>query len=188
MSSAAHGSEEAMATVGLERLRGGAPRVLIGGLGLGYTVRAALDLLPAGASVVVAEISSAVVLWNRGPLAPLAGAPLEDGRVEVLTEDVGRVARQAAGGASPRFDAILLDVDNGPVALSRSGNQQLYGSAGLSTFRDALVPGGTLVVWSAGPDARFLARLRAHGFAAQQIQVPARVRRGTRHTLFVARA
>lgn len=183
MSSAQHGSEEAMAEAGLAALPSAKPRVLIGGLGLGYTLRATLDRLPSTGSVVVAELSEAVVAWNRGPLAKLAGAPLEDPRVCVEVGDV----RKRVTGASRRYDAILLDVDNGPEALTRPGNQQLYGTAGLAAFRDALVPGGALVVWSRGPDARFLARLRDAGFDARVEQVAARQGSGARHTLFVGR-
>ena len=176
MSSAHHGSEEAMAAAGLERLARPAPAVLIGGLGLGYTLRAALDLLPQSARVVVAEISQAVVDWNRGPLAPLANAPLTDPRVSV---EVAEVARFAA--RTPlRFDAILLDVDNGPAALFRSGNQQLYEAAGLDSLRRALHPGGVLVLWSAGPAPGFMDRLRLAGFKAEE-------RRVKRHVLFLGR-
>ncbi|MHB8874174.1 MAG: spermine/spermidine synthase domain-containing protein [Myxococcaceae bacterium] len=167
MSSARHGSEEALAAAGLEGPLGEAPQVLIGGLGLGYTLRAALDLLPPGAKVVVAEVSSAVVDWNLGPLAHLAAAPLEDPRVSVEVCEIGRfVAR-----TKQRFDAVLLDVDNGPVALARSGNQQLYGAAGLAAFRGVLRPGGVLALWSAGPAPRFLDALRQAGFAAEERRV-----------------
>jgi hypothetical protein len=147
MSSARHESEEALAEVGLENCSGNSPTVLIGGLGLGYTLRAALDRLPPTASVIVVEVSPAVVAWNRGPLAHLAGAPLEDPRATVEVSDVGRFTARTP----LRFDSVLLDVDNGPTALSRSSNQQLYAAAGLNAFRRALRPGGRLVVWSAGP-------------------------------------
>ncbi len=183
MSSRVHGSEEAMARLGCEGLRHvrGA-RVLVGGLGLGYTLRATLEALGAEAQVVVAELASAIVEWNRGPLAPLAGRPLEDSRVRVETADVKRVMR----GAGP-WHAILLDVDNGPAALTRSSNAGLYDGQGLTAAHEALVPGGTLVVWSAGPDTRFTTRLGKAGFDVQTHAVPAGKGRGTRHTLFVAR-
>jgi spermidine synthase len=176
MSSRRHGSEEAMASAAAPSLGAQRPRVLIGGLGLGYTLRAVLERLPAQGRAVVVEISPAIVEWNRGPLAPLSQAALEDSRVEVQTAEVGRFV--ASGPTA--FDAILLDVDNGPFALSRRDNQALYAPSGLAALRGALSPGGTLVVWSAGPDARFLARLREAGFEASQ-------RRVSKDTLFVAR-
>ncbi len=182
MSSARHGSEEAMASAALDGLKSERPRVLIGGLGLGYTLRATLDRLPAGAAVVVAEISAPVVEWARR-LAVLSGDALGDPRVSVEVAEVGALlAREKAP-----FDAVLLDVDNGPSALSRKGNQQLYGRNGLAAFRAALAPGGTLVVWSAGPEPRFLGKLAEAGFSARALEVPARAGSGVRHTLFVAR-
>jgi spermidine synthase len=181
MSSAQHGSEQSMARAALEQRRGAA-RVLIGGLGLGYTVRAALDLLPPDAEVVVAELFAAVVEWNRGPLAHLACAPLDDPRVRVEVDDVRRVMSRPG----PPFDAILLDVDNGPQALSRAGNEALYSREGLHAAHRALRSGGILVVWSAGPDARFLRRLGEAGFQARERAVAAREGSGSRHTLFVA--
>jgi spermidine synthase len=159
-----------------------APRVLIGGLGLGYTLRATLDALGAGAQVVVAELAEAIVTWNWGPLAHLAGRPLEDPRARVEIADVRHVMR---GGAP--WHAILLDVDNGPAALTRASNASLYDSPGLAAAHSALAPGGVLVVWSAGPDDRFTARLVQAGFLAEAHPVRAGKGRGTRHTLFVAR-
>jgi spermidine synthase len=183
MSSRVHGSEEEMARLGCEGLRStpGA-RVLVGGLGLGYTLRATLDALGPQAQAVVAELAPAIVEWNRGPLAPLAGRPLEDPRVQVEVADVRKVMRNAGP-----WHAILLDVDNGPAALTRASNASLYDSAGLSAAHAALVPGGRLVVWSAGPDARFTSRLAKAGFTAETHAVSAGKGRGTRHTLFVAR-
>jgi len=180
MSSRAHGSEEEMA----RRACGSSVRdVLIGGLGLGYTVRAALDSLSADARVVVAEIVPAVVDWNRGPLAHLAGRPLEDPRVSVEVSDVGRVLR-----AGRRWDTILLDVDNGPIALTRKGNHALYGPTGLTVAKSALRRGGVLAVWSAHCDEGFVSRLRKAGFSAEAIDVPARgVAGGPMHTIFLAR-
>jgi spermidine synthase len=183
MSSRVHGSEEAMARLASEALGDiTAPRVLIGGLGLGYTLRATLDALGASAQVVVAELAEAIVEWNRGPLAHLAGRPLEDPRVHVEVGDVRRVMRSGAP-----WHAILLDVDNGPAALTRASNASLYDSSGLTTAHAALAPGGVLVVWSAGPDDRFTARLVQAGFLAETHPVRAGKGRGTRHTLFVAR-
>ena len=176
MNSRSNGSERAMAEAGCARLvQAKAPRVLIGGLGMGFTLRAALDLLPASARVEVAELSPAVIDWNRGVLSPLAGAPLEDSRVEVIARDVRRVL------STGPFDAILLDVDNGPTALTRDSNDSLYDLGGISQLRGAMKPKGTLVVWSAGPDAAFVKRLGQAGFTATARPVQ-------RHTLFVASA
>ncbi len=185
MSSRAHGSEEKLAELACASLRqAAAPRVLIGGLGMGYTLRAALDLLPAGARVVVAEVVPAVVEWNRGPLADLAGRPLDDPRVTVEIVDVGALLRRPAA----RHDVILLDVDNGPAALTRRANQVLYSGPGLETARRALRPGGVLAVWSAAPDDAFRARFARAGFAVQVVQTPARgAAGGSTHTLFVGK-
>ncbi|MBN1210462.1 MAG: hypothetical protein JXB05_36750 [Myxococcaceae bacterium] len=183
MSSRVHGSEEAMARLASTALGAvSRPRVLIGGLGLGYTLRAMLDALGADARLVVAELAEAIVSWNRGPLAPLAGRPLEDPRVRVELMDVQRVMRRGAP-----WHAILLDVDNGPTALTRASNAGLYDGPGLAAAHAALAPQGVLVVWSAGPDERFTARLAHAGFNAEAHTVPAGKGRGTRHTLFVAR-
>jgi spermidine synthase len=182
MSSRAHGSEEELAALACRDLAGAA-RVLIGGLGLGYTLRATLEHLPAAGKVVVAEIVPAVIEWNRGPLAHLAGRPLDDARVTVEAGDVGQVLRRG-----PRWDAVLLDVDNGPVALTRKGNHGLYTEAGLAAARASMRPRGVLAVWSATPDKRFLARLRKAGFEAEAVDVPARgVAGGPMHTIFVGR-
>lgn len=182
-----HGSEDALARLGCEGLASVAKaRVLIGGLGMGFSLRAALDVLRADAKVEIAELVPAVVAWNRGPLSPLAGAPLEDPRVEVHEGDV--IPRIAA--ARERYHAILLDVDNGPDALTSPGNAQLYGPAGLQRAGGALRPGGTLAVWSAEDDARFTARLERAGFRVRVERVLARhngaKRGGKRHVLWLA--
>ena len=183
MSSRAHGSEEELARAACAGLGRGA-RVLIGGLGLGYTLRAALDALPGSTTVVVAEIVPAVVTWNRGPLADLARRPLEDPRVEVESYDVGAVLRRTG----PRWDAIMLDVDNGPAALTRKANQALYGDPGLEVAKRALRAGGVLAVWSASPDKSFEKRLAKAGFKAESREVPARGSAGgPMHTLFFGR-
>jgi spermidine synthase len=191
MSSRTHGSEEAMAAAGITSPHA---RVLVGGLGCGYTVRAALQLLDDEGQVVVAEIAQAVIDWNRGgPLAPLAGNPLGDPRVTVQRADVRALLGPPRAGAAP-FDAILLDVDNGPEALSARGNQALYQPEGLGRAWAALRPGGTLVVWSAGPHAGFTNRLRGVGFSVEVRAVPIRgagvggtpSKAGGKHTLFVA--
>ncbi len=183
MSSRMHGSEEELARRACAGLAGGT-RVLIGGLGLGYTLRAALDALPADAQVIVAELVAAVVDWNRGPLAALAGRPLADPRVTVEVADVGAVIRRPG----KRWDAILLDVDNGPAALTRRANQALYGATGVAVAKAALRPGGLLAVWSASADDGFSARLRRAGFEVAVESAAARGKLGgARHTLFLAR-
>ena len=188
MSSRMHGSEEALATLGCAHLRKRPlpeePCVLVGGLGMGFTLRAALDELPADATVVVAELLAAVVDWNRGPLAPLAGRPLDDRRVRVELGDVGQTLR-----AGPRrFDAVLLDVDNGPAAFAQDRNAGLYGNDGLAIARAALKPGGVLAVWSAWDDRKFEQRLRYAGFTVETERVRARLKQGgPRHTIFLGR-
>lgn len=185
MSSRMHGSEEALASLACEGLRTRPrPSVLIGGLGMGFTLRATLDQLPAAASVVVAELIPAVVDWNRGPLGPLAGHPLGDPRVRV---DVGDVAVTIHAGVK-RFDAILLDVDNGPDAFTATGNAALYGDRGLTSAHAALRPGGVLAIWSAWEDRKFEQRLRYNGFLVDVERVRARLKQGgPRHTIFLAR-
>ena len=184
MSSRQHGSEEALATIACARIRGREePRVLVGGLGMGFTLRATLDHLPADAAVVVAELLPAVVEWNRGPLGPLAGHPLKDRRVTVEPGDVAVTLRSSAAA----FDAILLDVDNGPDAFTSAGNSALYGDAGIAAARGALREGGVLAVWSARDDRRFEQRLRYAGFRVEVERVRARLKKGgPRHTIFIA--
>ncbi|HTZ98855.1 MAG TPA: hypothetical protein VMB02_00900, partial [Candidatus Aquilonibacter sp.] len=159
MSSRMHGSEEALATLACGRARAlERPAVLIGGLGMGFTLRAALDLLPADATVVVAEIVPTVVEWNRGPLGPLAGEPLNDPRVRVEIDDVAITLSARRG----QFDAVLLDVDNGPEAFAGSNNAGLYDDRGIAGVFAALKMEGILAVWSAREDRKFEQRLR-HG-------------------------
>ena len=184
MSSRMHGSEEALATVACRRLQSlEQPCVLVGGLGMGFTLRATLDFLPPGAIVEVAELVPAVVDWNRGPLGPLAGHPLKDRRVRVHVGDVAVTL-----GAGPgRFDAVLLDVDNGPAAFTSSDNAWLYGDKGLAAARAALKIGGVLAVWSAREDRKFEQRLRYGGFTVEVERVRARLKKGgPRHTIFLA--
>lgn len=185
MSSRMHGSEEALAAFGLQRDGARAPRaVLIGGLGLGYTLRAALDLLPADARVTVAELVPAVVAWHSGPLGPLAAHPLRDRRVTLVAGDVLDVLQSRTS----RFDTILLDVDNGPDAFTTAGNAGLYGDRGLAATHRSLEPGGTLAVWSAWEDRKFEQRLRYQGFSVEVRRVRARLKQGgPRHTIFLAR-
>jgi spermidine synthase len=181
MSSRRHHSEEAMARLGLKQVRAAEPSVLIGGLGLGYSTRAALDALPAGARLTVAELSAVVVEWNRTLVAGLAGRPLEDPRVQVITGDVSQVLREHKSG----FDCILLDVDNGPHPMS-ARNQPLYEAQGIAWVKTALRPGGAVVVWSAGPDERFLRRLSDGGLDARVERSRARPGGSAAHVLFVA--
>jgi spermidine synthase len=183
MSSRMHGSEEALATSACARIRGREePRVLVGGLGMGFTLRATLNHLPEDASVVVAELIPAVVEWNRGPLGPLADHPLKDRRVRVESADVGVVMR----GSTNAYDAILLDVDNGPAAFATEGNAALYGDAGLAAAHAALKDGGVLAVWSAREDRKFEQRLRYAGFRVHVERVRARLKKGgPRHTIFL---
>jgi spermidine synthase len=183
MSSRMHGSEQALATFGCRNIPLQDACVLIGGLGMGFTLRATLDRLPPDATVVVAELIPAVVEWNRGLLGPLANHPLVDKRVQVQVADVGAVIR----ASRERFDAILLDVDNGPDAFTATENVALYGDPGLAAARAALRPGGTLAVWSAWEDRRFEQRLRYAGFTVKIERVRARLKQGgPRHTIFVA--
>jgi spermidine synthase len=183
MNSRVSGSEEALATVALARLHGPAPRILIGGLGMGFTLRAALAALGPQARVVVAELVPAVVRWARGAMAEVFGASLADPRAEIREADVADVI--AAGRSA--YDAILLDVDNGPEGLTRDANDWLYGVAGLGTARAALRPGGILAVWSSAPDRGFTRRLRQAGYDVEEVPVRARGKRGgARHVLWLA--
>lgn len=182
MSSRMHGSEEALATLGCEHLGGRrAPTVLVGGLGMGFTLRATLDHVPADATVVVAELVPGVVAWNEGPLAPLAAHPLQDRRVRVEVGDVAGLIQRSPG----RFDAMLLDIDNGPDAFTTSANAWLYANAGVTALRRALTPGGVLTVWSAWEDRKFEQRLRWAGFDVDVVRVRARLAAGgPRHVIF----
>ncbi|MDB4961089.1 MAG: hypothetical protein JWP01_1088 [Myxococcales bacterium] len=185
MNSRAHQSEELLATLGCKPFRE-APgvRVLIGGLGMGFTTRAALGALPADARIEVAELIPEVVAWNRGPLADLAGRPLDDPRVTVTVTDVAKVIGQADGS----LHAILLDVDNGPDAFTAPGNAALYGAPGLKRARRALIRGGILAVWSVEDDKAFTGRLTGVGFAVEQHKVAPRTGSGARHVLWIAKA
>lgn len=183
MSSRMKGSEEELARLGCARARAlERPSVLVGGLGMGFTLRATLDTLPAEATVIVAELMPAVVEWNRGALGPLTAHPLEDRRVRVEVGDVVALLRRSRAA----FDAVLLDVDNGPSAFTQASNAGLYDNAGLVTLKDALRPAGVLAVWSAWDDRKFEHRLRHHGFGSSTHHVRARLRQGgPRHTIFV---
>ena len=184
MNSRVHGSEDALAEHACARLSGRLkPRLLVGGLGMGFTLAAALRHAGARAQVVVAELVPAVVTWNRGPLGEHSGYPLQDPRVSVYEGDVASilVAEQQA------YDAVLLDVDNGPEGLTRKENDWLYSVNGLSAVYMALRPQGVLAVWSAGPDQGFIQRLRKVGFQVDEVRVRAHGSKGARHIIWCAR-
>jgi spermidine synthase len=184
MNSRVHGSEDALAEQTCARLmKDITPRLLIGGLGMGFTLAAALRHLGEQAQVVVAELVPAVVAWNRGALGESAGHPLEDLRVSVHAGDVARVMRTA----QQAYDAILLDVDNGPEGLTRKQNDWLYGMNGLNAAYAALRPQGVLAVWSAGPDPDFVQRLRKVGFEVEELRVRGHGTKGARHIVWFAR-
>jgi spermidine synthase len=182
MNSRSHGSEDALAELACARIaRRRDACVLVGGLGMGYTAAAALARLGPEARVVVAELVPAVVRWNRGPLAALAGDPLRDPRLDLRVVDVGLLLPKSRGA----YDAILLDVDNGPEGLTRKGNDRLYDLAGVSAAFTALRPGGVLGVWSAAPDRAFAESLRQVGFTVEEVR-PAARGGWRRHIIWIA--
>lgn len=181
MNSRLSGSEEALASLVAARLaQQRAAKVLIGGLGMGFTLRAALASFHPEARIAVAELVPAVVDWARGPMAELHAGSLDDPRVTVQVEDV----RDCYGDS--RWDAILLDVDNGPEGLTRRRNDRLYDHRGLAAARTALRPGGLLAVWSQGPDRAFSRRLVETGFTVEEHRVRARAGKGSRHIVWLA--
>ncbi len=183
MGSQLSGSEEALATLACRRLGSRGDRVLIGGLGMGFTLGAALSALPASAEIVVAELVPKVVTWAKGPLAHLFGNHLADPRVSLQVGDVHDMIVGAPGG----FDGILLDVDNGPDGLIHLANERLYCNWGLRAAYAALRPAGVLAVWSAYPDDAFVGRLRNAGFMVEEMKVRATGgRKGARHTIWLA--
>jgi spermidine synthase len=184
MNSRLSGSEAALATLAAKKIEKVAkPVVLLGGLGMGFTLRAALGVLGSKAQIVVAELVPAVVAWARGPMAEIFGDSLSDPRVDIREIDVAQVIERHP----LRFDAILLDVDNGPEGLTRKANDALYSSVGLSTAHAALRPGGVLAVWSSGPNAAFSKRLRSAGFDVNEVAVRATGRGGgARHVIWIA--
>ena len=184
MNSRLGGSEEALAVMTCERLRKGAePHLLVGGYGMGFTLRAALARLGQGARVTVAELVPEIIDWARGPMAALTAGCLDDPRVDMVVGDVAA----AIGAASRRYDAILLDVDNGPSGLVRAANDGLYSKRGLAAAKAALRPGGILAIWSAAPDAAFTRRLKDAGFNVDEVSVRARSNgKGPRHVIWFA--
>jgi len=183
MNSRIHGSEDALAELACSRLD---PefnwKILIGGLGMGYTLAAALEQAGPGTQILVSELIPTVVRWNREYLGHLAGMPLDDPRVRVKEEDVVKTI----GKKKSAWDAILLDVDNGPAGLTRKNNDRLYGKSGLKACIDALRPGGVLAVWSCGADESFTRRLKSTGFKTKIVSVRARKSgKGSRHTIWL---
>lgn len=183
MSTRAHGSEDQLAEIACKKIADRAePRVLIGGLGMGFTLASALRHLGGNAEVVVAELVPGVVEWNRTIVGAKAGHPLNDARAQVREGDVALVLKEAAQA----YDAILLDVDNGPEGLTHKANDWLYSMDGLQACKKALRPHGVLAVWSAGPDQDFTRRLKKSGYVVEELRVYAHGNKGTRHTLWMA--
>ncbi len=183
MNSRLSGSEEALAWLTCERLAGRRrPSVLIGGLGMGFTLRAALEALGTDARIEVAELVPAVVAWARGPMSGIFAGSLDNPRVTIREVDVGRLIRSEKAA----WDAILLDVDNGPEGIVYAGNDALYGAPGLGAARAALKPGGVLAVWSQGPDSGFTRRLKQAGFTVEEVKTRANGKRGARHVIWIA--
>jgi len=184
MNSRLHGSEGALGELTCSRIkRKSGLRILIGGLGMGYTLAAALEQSEPDTLITVSELIPAVVRWNREHLGHLAGMPLDDPRVSVEKEDVAEIIRKRKSA----WDAILLDVDNGPDGLTRKANDRLYGRSGLKASFSALRPGGILAVWSSGADEAFTRRLKQCGFQTETVTVPARkTGKGGRHTIWLA--
>lgn len=181
-------SEEQLAELTIPQLASPAPRILIGGYGMGFTFRAAAARLGERAQIVVAEISDSIVEWARGPMAELTGESLSDPRLDLRICDVAALIDDANDGTSEKFDAILLDVDNGPDGLVRDANNRLYSRTGLAKARDALTPGGILAVWSAAPDPAFRKRLKDAGLAVEERSVRSRPNnKGAHHTIWFAR-
>ena len=184
MSTRKHGSEDALGRLPCERLKNPqAAQVLIGGLGMGFTLAEVLKSVGAEALVTVAELIPEVVEWNRGPLGEYSGNPLDDPRTRIYVGDVAKLLRQS----SACFDVIALDVDNGPEGLTKSANDWLYSSAGIVAAQRALRPNGILAYWSAGPDQAFHDRLRRCGFIVEEVTVFAHGKKGARHTIWLAR-
>lgn len=185
MSTRKWGSEVALAEMSIARQASKAPHLLIGGYGMGFTLRAALAKLPRDAKVTVVELVPEIIAWARGPMAELMAGCLDDPRVRLVMGDVGEVIATAHN----EYDAILLDVDNGPDGLVREGNNAIYSRAGLLAARDALAPGGVLAIWSAGPDSVFANRLTRAKFVVDEVKVAARSNgKGPKHVIWFAKS
>jgi spermidine synthase len=184
MNSRLSGSEAALATLAAKKIEAvESPHLLIGGLGMGFTLRAALGVLGTNARIEVAELVPAVVAWARGPMAGIFGESLNDKRVSIRETDVTEIIRSERA----TFDAILLDVDNGPEGLTRQANDGLYDSGGLRAAHAALRSGGVLAIWSSGPNPAFAKRLRGAGFDVNEVNVRATGRGGgARHIIWIA--
>ncbi|VAW49818.1 Spermidine synthase [hydrothermal vent metagenome] len=184
MKSGVYNSEQELAKLGCAHIKNKeSAAVLVGGLGMGYTLASALECVTASSRVTVAELIPEVVEWNRGPLGEYAGKPLEDERSHVRLGDIAELIKQQ----KPDFDAILLDVDNGPECITNNDNNWLYSSAGLSALYNSLRPKGMLAVWSAGPDSTFIIQLKKAGFKVTDKMVRARPGKGSRHIIFLAK-
>lgn len=183
MNSRVHSSEEALAEIGCGHIKPAADaQVLVGGLGMGFTLAAALKAVSPSSTVTVAELLPEVVEWNRGPLGECAGRPLDDERTDVCVGDVAALFVRK----ERLFDAVLLDVDNGPEGLTHTGNHALYSLEGLRAIYRSLTANGVLAVWSAFPDQSFVGRLKKAGYQAEMRTVRARNGKGSRHTIFLA--
>ena len=183
MSTRKHGSEDALGPLPCQRQsKRESARVLIGGLGMGFTLAAVLKEVGPGAEVTVAELIPEVVDWNRGPLGERSGFPLNDPRTKVHVGDVAKLMRRKRG----YFDVIALDVDNGPEGLTKSSNDWLYSTPGIIAAQEALTPNGIVAYWSAGPDQAFHDRLRRCGFLVEEVSVHAHGKKGARHTIWLA--
>ena len=181
-------SEEQLAEMTLDRLESEHPRILIGGYGMGFTLRAALARVGGEAEVVVAEISDKIIEWAKGPMAELTGEALSDPRLDLKICDVAALIDDAIDGTCEPYDAILLDVDNGPDGMVRADNNRIYSRTGLGKARDALKPGGIVSVWSAAPDHGFRRRLKEAGFAVEEKSVRSRPNnKGAHHTIWFGR-
>lgn len=183
MSTRKHGSEDALGSLPCERLGNtGQAQVLIGGLGMGFTLAAVLSCVGEKAQVTVAELIPEVVEWNKGPLGARSGRPLDDPRTRVYVGDVASLLKDEHS----RYDVIALDVDNGPEGMTKSSNSWLYTTAGIAAAQNSLKPGGIVAYWSAGPDPKFHERLRRCGFLVDEVMVRAHANKGARHVIWLA--
>ncbi|MFU7528373.1 spermidine synthase [Qipengyuania sp. ASV99] len=181
-------SEEQLAELTLDRLEADNPRILIGGYGMGFTLRAALARLSVGATAVVAEISDKIIEWAQGPMAELTGDTFADPRLDLKICDVAALIDDANDGTCEKFDAILLDVDNGPDGMVRADNNRIYSRTGMAKARDALKPGGIVSVWSAAPDHGFRRRMKEAGFDVEERTVRSRPNnKGAHHVIWFGR-